>query len=62
MVVYHRNLLRIFRQLLIGRALYSTCIEPEDAECKIMKDRKEPFDWKTDSAEIFSGWKSEENE
>ena len=46
------------RELLVARALYTTCIEPEHEELDTVVENNENS-WKNDVQGIFSSWASE---
>ena len=49
------------RQLLVARALYTTCIEPDHATIEEDKNDLQITDWKADSQSIFNSWLPEQN-
>ena len=49
------------RQLLVARALYTTCIEPDHATVEADNTDSQITDWKADSQSIFSSWSPEQN-
>ena len=49
------------RELLIARALYTTCIEPDHDELDVDMGSEENS-WKDDTQNLFSSWSSEKAE
>ena len=55
------NSTRGIRELLVARALYTTCIEPEHENMDFVSENNENS-WKNDIQKIFSSWTSEKTE
>ena len=49
------------RELLVGRALYATCIELDKSDDNIIHTSDQSLSWKEDRRRILSSWNSEES-